>query len=323
MSDIQAAEQEVQSILTNIHESKSSEETKQTDNSTQTETEPALSPEVRAPEIDEAREIVEIDDPKVQKRFDYVYKQMKQSDATNGLLRNNLKELNDALGTLYDRNQQLEQWALSQQDRQNKNDDETAMKSLKMQWKQALDMGDDDKVADLNEKIAEIKAEQKIKQWQQSVAAQQKPQPKQQADGWEPTQEDAQYVAQLSSETDQRGNFKRPWLKEGHPDFDVAVAEANAIATKSRMNGSNISIKSIMTELDRRMMGQLPQPSHASVLSSSMPNMPSGPSNMLSDDERYVARKLGLDEKEYKSMRMKLDKTKTFRASDFTKKKGS
>lgn len=323
----QSPEQEVQNVLESIRAG-NTQETPQQDQSQEA---PQEQTEGEQPEADQPEwikeERVEIDDPKIQKRLDNLYKQVKRGDSTRDMLRGQLKEVNDALNTLYERNQQLEQWAISQQERQNKNDDESAMKSLRAQWKQALDSGDDDRVVELNEKIAEIKAEQKIKQWQQNVQAQQRqqaPQPPAQSDGWSPSQEDAAYVMSLTNELDQRGNFKRPWLQPGHADFDVAIAEANAIATKSRGKGQPITMQAVMAELDKRMMGQMAQqPAHASVLSSSMPNMPSGPSAMLSDDERHVARKLGLDEKEYKRMRLQLSKTNIFRASDFPKKKGN
>lgn len=163
-------------------------------------------------------------------------------DRINYLVREN-KGLQRSFGAFREHNSALEA-KLNQlsQTVTRKETDET-MDSLRTQKVEALEKGDYQRVALLDEQI-----------FDQKVKAQTPPQRQPEPDPaavLDPADADA--VLGWAREMDQNGNIIRPWAVPGHPLHKKLEGEATAVLADPRFNG--LPARDILREVDRRMMG--------------------------------------------------------------------
>lgn len=240
-------------------------------------------PEARR--FDPKTDRVDFSTPEQEAKFNYVYKQVKMSDARNAMLTEMLQTQQSQLDDL--------------KTRFSNTDSADAEKMLFNKIKSARDSGDDAaEFAALNE-LVEFKADKKISAF--------KPQPQQ------PPQinNETQYITGLIQETDDSGAPLRPWLQEGHPDFMTAV---NLLETKisPQFKGDPLYLQKSMYELDqimRNKMTDTPPKQQAQTRTpnpmqgSNLTNVTKKPTIKMTRQELDIARKLGVDPKKYAARR--------------------
>lgn len=146
---------------------------------------------------------------------------------------------------------------------------ESTESSLKQQLREAHERGDTEAWLSINDKINDIKV-------QRAVAAQQKPQPKQEqkpttyrtptamevaeqaAQSGEISAEELQVVDQYQGEKDENGRLLRPWAfnrsqdpRNPDPEYVQGLMEARAVFGNPRF--ANLSIDQKLAEVDKRM----------------------------------------------------------------------
>ena len=143
-------------------------------------------------------EFVETDDPKIQARINDLYKQVKGSDETNAVLRQENQRLADALDAV---NQRLDGVA----EKQTQAETNANINQLKAQLREARDLGDDDLVDRIQDQLDDVRLEAKL-------ATQPKPEAPVQQQNY--SQAEVQYMNAIAAETNTDGSLKRPWLQD-------------------------------------------------------------------------------------------------------------
>lgn len=128
--------------------------------------------------------------------------------------------------------------------------------NLKAQLRQALEVGDNERYIDLQDKLLDLKAEKKL-------AAKQEQPKQQQQRRVEPVgdpmvaAEDVQFINSWQAEEDEYGNPLRPWAfnrgtqERPDPTYLAALAETQAVLRSPRF--ANKTMEEKMAEVDRRM----------------------------------------------------------------------
>lgn len=248
-------------------------------------------PDIEADDTPEAKRFdpktdrVDFSTPEQEAKFNYVYKQVKMSDARNAMLTEMLQTQQTQLDEL--------------KTRFSNTDSADAEKMLFNKIKNARDSGDDAaEFAALNE-LVEFKADKKIGAFRSQP--QQPPQ----------MNNETQYITGLIQEMDDNGSPLRPWLQEGHPDFMTAV---NLLETKisPQFKGDPLYLQKSMYELDQIMRNKMtdappkqqpqtraPNPMQGSNLT----NVTKKPTIKMTRQELDIAKKLGVDPKKYAARR--------------------
>lgn len=253
-------------------------------------------PEEAAPPRKKGSDFVQVDNPKVKERIDYLYLQARSSDERNRMLERQNKELAEAL-------KRLDHNVATIEKKSRESNENQEVTRIKEQIRDARELGDVARELELNDLLIDIRAEQKSR----ASAADQKPSTQAPADPR--TQQDANYIEYLATERDPVGNFKRPYLQSWHPENNRAANEAANIAQEFARAGRNVTLPEIMTELERRM-----NPTGTSESSPVLNNKRSGPERKqtaLSSDQRAIARKMGISEKDYADQVDLLQRVKT------------
>lgn len=245
-------------------------------------------PEPKKP-FDPKTDKVEFSTPEQQEKFNYMYKQTKASDSRNQMLTELLQEQQKQLDELKNRFSQT--------------DSAEAERVLLNNIKAARDAGDDE---------AYDKAQLALVRYEASKIVEQKvndPKPKTTSLQTEPSVKDAEYVSSLMSETDFEGNPVRPWLVEGHPEFNNALNELEKIA--ANYVGDPAVLQKSLADLDRVMRIKMTTPKNPQPQTRA-PNplqgggltikTPKGTIKMTRA-ELEIAKKLGVDPKRYAAKR--------------------
>ena len=186
--------------------------------------------------FDPKRDKVEFDKPEQQARFNEVFRQLKKSDQRNEMLTGLLKEYVQVLDDFKGERAQVKA--------------AEAEKTLMSNLIAAKESGDDEAYAAALSKLVEFnsskhaeKIEQKVNGHLQKSATDE--------------QQNAQYVTSLMEETDDSGNYIRPWLQEDHPQFGAALYKMAAIAKK--YEGKPDQLQKTLSELDTVMGNSMTQ----------------------------------------------------------------
>jgi hypothetical protein len=257
---------------------------------------------VEEPKKPAGYERVEINDPKVQERLNYLYKQVKSSDETNQILRQEHSKIAKALEITLQKIDLIEQ-------KKAKDDEDGAVKQLKSQIRHARDLGNDDEAERLDEMLIELKAEQKINQYEAKKQQQFIEQQKQLA-AEQPifSKDEVSYAESLKEEKQENGEPLRPWMQANDKDFQRAQRLAANIVRDMEVDGKKIELKEVFDELDAIMFAKrniVPSKvkitqANAEVLSGRNTITPPRRDEVkLSEAQRYAARKLGINEKAY------------------------
>lgn len=251
------------------------------------------------------KEFVEIESPQIQKKINYLYKQVKSGGEVNAMLRHELQKLTGALEQKDVNEKTLARKLFEIENRFNKQDEDSILSNLRNEYKTALEDGNYDAVQKINEKILDFKTEQKFNAViaNQKVAEEQA-KPKTQQFYSDP--QDVSDASSLTSEKTEDGSLLRPWLQANHPQFQDVVDVVAAMSNKYIRKGQRPSLSSIMQEVDK-MMGVKKGTSkettlkHPAVLSSNttIGAQSENQDSKLSNLERSYASKLGIDEKSY------------------------
>jgi hypothetical protein len=256
------------------------------------------------------KEFVEVESPQIQKKINYLYKQVKSGGEVNSLLRHELQKLTNSLEQKDINERTLAKKLFEIENRFNKQDEDSILTDLRNQYKNALDEGNYDEVQKINEKIVDFKTEQKLN----AIIGKQKvvdEQVKVKSQQFYSDPQDVSDASKLTSEKSEDGVLLRPWLQPNHPQFADVVDVVAAMSNKYIRKGERPSLSSIMQEVDK-MMGVNKKVTskettlkHAAVLSSNTTIGVSSENqeNRLSSLEKSYASKLGIDEKSYSKMK--------------------
>lgn len=257
--------------------------------------EPEAEPEKKP--FDPRTDKVDFSTPEQQEKFNYMYKQVKQSDTRNQMLTDLLTEQQKQLDELKGRFTQ--------------SDEADAEKILLSKIKFARDQGDDDAEIKATDELVKYRAEKIVSEKLNAFKGETvRAEP-------EVSAPEIEYVESLIGETDLSGKPVRPWLQENHPEFNNALHELGVIAQKY-VNDPD-SLKKSLADLDTVMKAKLsppvkppiqtrtPNPLQGGNLTN---NKPKGTIKMTRQ-EIEIAKKLGLDPKRYAAKRDELNKKGT------------
>ena len=257
-------------------------------------------------------EFVEIDDPKIQKRINYLTKQIKGSDETNKVLRNEMAQLSGALQQVLATNEEMAKRLNAREAKESSKENLETLNNLRHELEKAVLEGDEKGVSKYTEALADFKADMKI-----AAINIQAEQPQKINNAPATLEFDAgtvNYLQHLAAETDDDGKQLRPWLNSTHADFDKAVTRANEILTESANKGKAISMVDVMVTLDKEMRQKAPKKSATQEVLSSQGDLTTPVNSRkirLSDDEMRVARKMGLTSDQYKEQKALLSKAQS------------
>lgn len=224
------------------------------------------------------KKFVKIDDPAVQAKVDDLYKQVKMSDKRNQMLTGFLQEQQKQLDELKTRFSQT--------------DTAQAEEILNSRLLEAQNNGDFEAANKITKELIDFKVGLAVK----GIKPQERP--KQQ----EIDPADERFVAHLAAD--------RPWLRDDHPDNDAAVELTQQIAQEHEAKYGHADIGAVMKELDYRMAKKAPPKQPAKQVVNQRRPDPMAGGNLtsrnnqsklkLSDQERQIARKLGISEDDYR-----------------------
>lgn len=236
--------------------------------------------EQQAPEQDDfdPKERVEISDPKVLRKFNDIYKQMKMSDARNKMLNDMNQKALEKISELESRFQQT--------------DHAEAERILTSRLKEARDAGDEDKADKILQEIIDFRVDSKLKG--QKV---EKPQPKPVMDD-----PDVQAVVHFAQETDIHGNPLRPWIDARHPAHANAMKLAGAVAIEVNAELGYLDVAEVMKRMDDAMKAKpKPQGNNRAPdpMRGNLTNNTAKGKMKLSPQELVAAQKLGVKPEDY------------------------
>lgn len=160
--------------------------------------------------------------------------------------------------------------------------------SLKQQKVEAMDAGDHERVVDIDERLTELKAPK---------APPQEPPRAEPREETGLSSEQARAVEAWAAETDEQGNLKRPWTQTNHPRQQAGAA-AVLSAIQDPSNGGDMN--KALQAADRAMGVTAPEKKAAPVLKSGDGIRPEAKKRTeLSNEQKMVARKMGLSEEAY------------------------
>jgi hypothetical protein len=223
------------------------------------------------------KERVDITDPKVQRKFNDVYKQMKMSDARNKMLADMNQKALDKIAELESRFSQT--------------DHAEAERILTSRLKEARDSGDEDRADKILQEIIDFRVDSKIKGSQ----------PKQPVKS-EIIDPDVQTVVAFAQETDTRGNLLRPWISENHPQHQNAMKMAGAIAVSVNAEFGYTDIGEVMRRMDDAMKPKAAPQGNSRApdpMRGNLTNKPAQGKIKLSSQELAAAEKLGVKPEDY------------------------
>lgn len=225
-------------------------------------------------------------DQETQARFNRIYGNMKQYERV-------VDKMGKENKMLIDRINELETKFVDK-------DVKDEITSLKEQKREALEMGEIDRVLEIDDQILEARLKA-----QKEPPPKEEPDPQVIADEWM-TPERKTALESWAIETDEGGQFRRPWANPAHPDHPKAVKVAQAVVEDPNFDGDDIT--AILAEVDRKM-GSFDKPKRTTptVIGDSSGAPRRGQRDVkLTEDQKLVARKMGMSEKQYVEAMKKL-----------------
>jgi hypothetical protein len=234
--------------------------------------------------FDPKKDRVDFDKPEQQEKFDYVYKQLKMSDNRNAMLTDFLQKQQEQLDKLNSRFVE--------------NDTQEAEKVLTEKIRLARENDDHEAYDKAFQELVDFKATKIIDKKVNEYAAKES----------QTELAQAKYVASLMEEKDDTGQYKRPWLQEGHPEFDNSLSQLAVIAYKYQKDPD--VLQKSLKELDQIMgskkttqeppkQNRAPNPMQGSNLTNYKPK----DKVTMTRAEIEIAKKLGVDPKRYAAQR--------------------
>lgn len=250
---------------------------------------------------------VEFSTPEQQKAFNNVYKQARAAEER-------IKDFivhQDQLEQALDRAQQQINQLAGRQETREQNE---ALSFLRAKLKEAQASGEDDKIAELVEAIADFKVEQKLRSREveraqtENVRQPAKPSPA----VTQALQKEEAYLEVLASENDDYGQPVRPWMQKNHPQYEYVMDTAINIQRQLfDKTGKVPTIKKLMDEVDKAMgIGSDQSGGRRQSLPDVLPggNLTGrGKSKInLSEDERSLMKRLAIKDEQKFVKRMSL-----------------
>lgn len=188
-------------------------------------------------------EQVDMDQP-TQDRFNRIYRQMKTA-------KDSVARQEEDIKLMREHNNALEERLNKRDAERTKIQADHTMANLEFQYAQALDEGDNTKVAAIN------------RQMQQAAVTQNTPEPAvqpaqpQEQSGKTFSPQDTQYIMEWQNEVSDDGYFERPWIQQNHPEFDRAQ---QLISTYENAQGwENATVQQVLYQVDVDMRNELGQ----------------------------------------------------------------
>ncbi len=239
-------------------------------------------------------EWVQTDDPKVIERINDLYGQVKKSDARN-------QELAAREQMIIEHNRLMEQKLSEYADKLDKFEQNTKRTAsnqveteLKTRLRQAREEHDLDTIEQIEDKLFNLRLEQRISD--NTPKETPKPQftPNPQAD--KELLKNAAYVEIISQEKDSNGQLVRDYLFDGHPDNWKAVQMFESLPKEFAAAGKQPDIRVIMDTIHERIKGRKTQ---ASVLSGDNDDAPARRTVKLTQEQANVAKRMGITPEAY------------------------
>jgi hypothetical protein len=186
---------------------------------------PEPEPEAEAAPEEETTSHVDMDDG-TQKRFNRIYGNMKQYERVVQQMGKDNRALLNRLDTLEGSQYTAEVT--------------NAVDGLKADKVAALDEGDHSKVADIDDKIAQIRA-----------LPDPQPTPQAPTDDYSMSQQDTSIIAAWGGEQNTDGTYKRPWAQAGHPYNTKAAAIGAAVLEDPAIVAEGT--QAVLAEVDKLM----------------------------------------------------------------------
>lgn len=222
----------------------------------------------------EGWEPVDIEDPKVQQRFNRLYAQVKGSER--------------AMAELREHNQKLAEKLESLVEQQNQAKTQAEHDALRAEFKRAADSFDGEKLAELTMKVADAKRD---------APKPKKEQVYQSADDPVLAPEEVAAIQRWQTEVGSDGQPIRPWARPGHPKNGMAAGIVRAVFDDPDIASKGID--AILKEADR-LMGLRDGGRSSPVLESNVTPTPRKKGTPeLTPEQKAVARKMGLSEEKY------------------------
>lgn len=246
--------------------------------------------EIEAPKKEPRRsEFVKTDDPKVMDRINDLYGQVKKSDAAKQMLAEHNRIMEEKLAEYVDKVNKLE--------RNTKDSASDKIETeLKAKLRTAREEHDLDTIEQIEDKLLDLRLEKRIapKAIEQATSKQNPVQ--QQVD--QRLVHNALYIENVSNEKDAQGNLVRPYLFDWHPDNKKAVDLFNSIPKEFEAAGKQADIKTLIEAIDERMRGKKSK-QNVSVLSGNDDDIPERQTVKLTQQEIYIAKRMGLKPESY------------------------
>ncbi len=225
------------------------------------------------------KERVDITDPKVQRKFNDIYKQMKMSDARNQMLSKMNEKALEKISELESRFSQT--------------DHAEAERILTSRLKEAREAGDEDKADKILQEIIDFRVDSKIKKVVPKAPVVQQP-------AIDDT--DVQTVVALAQETDIRGNLIRPWIAENHPGHKNAMKMASVLAMEVNAEMGYVDVGEVMRRMDDAMKPKATSQGNSRApdpMKGNLTNNSAKGKLKLSSQELAAAQKLGVKPEDY------------------------
>lgn len=237
---------------------------------------------------EQGTEFTEFQDPKAEARFKRIYGHVKRNERVIGQMAGDNK-------ILFDANQKLlERFAALEKNITEKGSADS-LAWLQTERKNSIEAGDLARVADLSDKIAEIKlrtVEARLTARKEAPPVQMGTRQEQDFLGSDLREAFTDWAAEKDKTT---GNFTRPWAQKGHPEFNSAVEMSAAVLNNPRFRDKDAD--AVLREVDR-LMGNS-KPAAATVLSGKNEDGGKVKPTKLSAEQLAVAKKMGVAPEKY------------------------
>ena len=210
----------------------------------------------------------------IEVRFNQLYGYMKQNERIITKMGKDNRSLLDRLGKV-----ETDTTQRSVDDR---------IEALKSQKKEALDAGDNAKVVEIDDQIAKLRATPKKQETRTEVAQEEAVF----------TTEQEQRIKSLGFETNEKGDYIRPWAIPSHPLHMKGASIAAAVLEDPSFSARGMD--AVLEEVDRLMEVKKPTRGSPTVLSADANVSPKRSGKpTLTDDEKAIARAMELTPEQY------------------------
>lgn len=231
-------------------------------------------PDEGASKEERGTKFVKFEDPEVEARFRRVYGSLKQYERV-------VEQMGNQNRTLLERLEKVEKSG-------EKREVDREIERLKEAKKTAL-REDPEKVVDIDDQIWKLRESAPKETPVKPAAAPQT------APNHELAADQMEILNEWASETNNDGNFVRPWAHPTHREHEKAAKIAADLLEEPGWNAKGL--ESILREVDKRMTRTRQEQTVLSGDSSAKP--PSTKSKALTKDEKIIAKAMGVSEEQY------------------------